>query len=666
MRAVIESARTDSRRVAVGIGRIPLSRAAPTIVLAGLTAAAVFAGGGSSDATIPWVGGAALAAAAGAVAATLAGVLEGPRLAALGAAGVALFTSFVLWNGLTAVWSVDPARSWSYFNRGLVYLAFLGLGLYAGALVRRAPARIAAAFALLAAAAVVWALCGKVFPALNPDGGRIARLREPVGYWNALALLLAMAMPVALAFAAGPRKRSVRTGAVLLLYVLVVGMLLTYSRSGVLAAAAGVALWLAVCEHRAAMLAALLASVPVGAAVALWAFRQPGIASDNQAYDTRVQDGAELGVALLLGALAVAGLAVAAGRLDGLRLPATLAERTRHLRGPAALGLIVLLGVAFAADIGGARNWVGRQADEFRNPPTDLVQQDPSRLTTLNSNNRWEWWKEAWQGFRWEPLTGSGAGTFETTHRRLRTNWILVTEPHNEALQFLAETGAVGFLLAAGAAIACLVAVARGVRRLRGPERQAGAALAVGLVVYAMHSLVDWDWDFLAVTAPALAIFGALLAAGRPPRSARRRSLLAVAVPLPLAAALASLLLPWLAVERVDRAYAALARQDAAEAVRTAELAESLNPLAFEPLLAQADAQTALGDVEGARSTLVEAVERLPSSWETWYELGRFEFEVAGRPDLAINYLRRSEQLDRAGPAFFLIPEVVAALEQGG
>ena len=39
------------------------------------------------------------------------------------------------------------------------------------------------------AAALGWALLGVAVPSLFPDGDRIARLREPVGYWNALALL---------------------------------------------------------------------------------------------------------------------------------------------------------------------------------------------------------------------------------------------------------------------------------------------------------------------------------------------------------------------------------------------------------------------------------------------------------------------------------------------
>ena len=42
---------------------------------------------------------------------------------------------------------------------------------------------------VVVAAALAWALLGVAVPSLFEDGDRIARLREPVGYWNALALL---------------------------------------------------------------------------------------------------------------------------------------------------------------------------------------------------------------------------------------------------------------------------------------------------------------------------------------------------------------------------------------------------------------------------------------------------------------------------------------------
>src|SRR5204862_5104928 len=129
--------------------------------------------------------------------------------------------------------------------------------------------------ALLLGAVCLWALAGKVVPALFPDGARVARLRNPVGYWNALALLADMALPLFLWVAA--RRRDL---AALGIYVAVVALLLTYSRAGVGIGVVAVALWLAV--ERRERVAALAVSLPVALGVAGIGFALPGVARDLQ------------------------------------------------------------------------------------------------------------------------------------------------------------------------------------------------------------------------------------------------------------------------------------------------------------------------------------------------------------------------------------------------
>src|SRR5206468_1564092 len=138
------------------------------------------------------------------------------------------------------------------------------------------------------------------------------------------------------------------------------------------------------------------------------------------------------------------------------------------------------------------------------------------RLTSINSNSRWQWWKEAWQAFEKQPLRGTGAGSFELSHRLFRANGVVVTEPHNVPLQFLSETGVVGFLLALGSAAAAAVGV---VRRVRGSP--AALALGVGALAYVLHSIVDFDWDFVAVSGTFVMTVGVLLG-GRLVRRERR------------------------------------------------------------------------------------------------------------------------------------------------
>src|SRR5205085_2744240 len=112
----------------------------------------------------------------------------------------------VVWTGSSVLWSIEPARSWDYLNRTLVYLAIAVLGVFVGALEPRPARTVATGLAVVLAAAIGWALLGKAVPSLFPDGTRIGRLRSPIGYWNGLALLCDMTFPLALWIAA-PRGR---------------------------------------------------------------------------------------------------------------------------------------------------------------------------------------------------------------------------------------------------------------------------------------------------------------------------------------------------------------------------------------------------------------------------------------------------------------------------
>src|ERR671923_2866603 len=103
--------------------------------------------------------------------------------------------------------SPAPDRSGAYTNRGLAYLGFACLGLFVGAFLPRGPRAVATAFAVFLAGVLGWALLGKVVPSLFPDGGRLARLRSPIGYWNALALLADCAVASGLWLAARKEHR---------------------------------------------------------------------------------------------------------------------------------------------------------------------------------------------------------------------------------------------------------------------------------------------------------------------------------------------------------------------------------------------------------------------------------------------------------------------------
>jgi tetratricopeptide (TPR) repeat protein len=578
----------------------------------------------------------------------LLGVLAFPKLEGFGVAFLALLGWFVLWNGVSIVWSLQPDRSWEYFNRGIVYFAFALLGVLVGAASTRSVRAVALGLLGVFGAVLLWALLGKVIPNLVPDGERIARLREPLDYWNALALVGAMTLPLAL-WAAVRREHPwlLRVASVVVQFAAVVVVLLTYSRGGVVIALLAPAAYIALTRKRIEAAAALVVALVPAAVLCLWAFQQPGLVEDGQTYDERLREGLWFAIGLLLAGAVVAGVAyLGVTHEDRWRSRVSVRFSRRQLAALAAVPVALVVLLLLVADpIDRARD----SYREFTNPVTSAGT-GPGRLSDFGSNSRWTWWGEAWQLWEENPVAGTGAGTFSLARRPLRTNTTVATEPHNLALQFLSETGLIGFLLAAGVGVASAFGIVRALRRLDEPEAAAGLALAVVALAYLAHAVIDYDWDFVGVSAPLFLVLGVLVAAGRPAMEALREPFFAAGTIVLGLAVLASLASPWLASRAVADAYAALERRDSDEAVDRADRARSLNPLAVEPIFAQAVAEEARGNDGAALELYIRAVELQPKNSRTWFELGRFELD-AGLREPGIRHLLRSRELDRWGPS---------------
>ena len=425
--------------------------------------------------------------------------------------------------------------------------------------------------------ALAWALAGKAFPDLFPDGGRIARLRNPVGYWNALALLADAALPLGLWLATAFAARRWRGAGALLFYAAVLTGLLTQSRAGVAlpwAASRCGSGWWATAGSRghSSPLVAGLPAVLVGA----WAFTRPALVDDGAVYSQRVDDGAVFGVLAVLGAtLAAASVLLPLGRLAQ--------ERRRRSR-PGARG---------GRRPGRAARGRGRRRGRGRGVLAARVRQpaQPSRLRLREQSARM-----VGRGAR--DLAGPPAGGRRCGHVRDRPDAIsedatAVTQPHSVPLQALAGGGIVGLLLLLTAGIAAAVGVTRSLQRLEGRERAAAAALAVFPLVAALHALVDYDVEFVAVTGPMLIAVGALLAAGRPPR--RRPRWLAVAAAGAAAlAVIGSVGSPALAARGVERAYELIDAATCRRRPSSRGAQRKLDPLSLQPVWARARAAAAL------------------------------------------------------------------------
>ena len=98
-----------------------------------------------------------------------------------------------------------------------------------------------------------------------------------------------------------------------------------------------------------------------------------------------------------------------------------------------------------------------------------------------------------------------------------------MSEPHSVPLQLLADGGVPAFVLGVAFVVALVLGLRAAVRRLEGGERAAAVALLGLPLAFGLHSLLDYDLDFLAVAAPTALVAAALLGAGRPAVVARSR-----------------------------------------------------------------------------------------------------------------------------------------------
>ena len=183
-------------------------------------------------------------------AAAIAVLLFGAAGRRYGAVTLTLFALLATLTALSIAWSVQPDNSWLEANRTLSYLAVFGSGM---ALARLLPERwpaLLGALALFSLVVAGYALLVKVFPETFAPQETLGRLRAPFDYWNATGLIGAFGLPAWLWVGARSEARASRALAPPAIAVLVTVIVLSYSRSAVLAAVAGVGLWFALAPVR--------------------------------------------------------------------------------------------------------------------------------------------------------------------------------------------------------------------------------------------------------------------------------------------------------------------------------------------------------------------------------------------------------------------------------
>ena len=435
-----------------------------------------------------------------------------PRPQPLALAGLVALLLFAAWTGASLIWSVAPDRTWSELNRALAYALVVGVAFALGSGLPRALERLAAGWLVIATAVALYALAGNVVPGVVDHATAIARLRAPLEYWNALALVCVLAAPIALRFATARDLRPGWRAASLVALVLLLACLgMTYSRGGFVALAVTLlAVTIAGGERIPGLIGVLLAAAGAAPALAV-AYTVEGIRDNRPPMDEQIEAGLLLG-ATLAGCCALVALAV----LGLVRHEHRARWGRRAWAVVAAVALLAAAGgvAALAGSERGLTGTVDHALEGFTTVQRDPIY-DPGRLLTVSSGNRWAWWREAVGAYADEPVRGWGAGSFPVTRRLYRVSTSDVQRPHSVPLQFLAETGTVGAVLGLGALLLLGAGAVARVRRLPpGRERDLGGAVVAAAAAWLVHAGIDWDWDIVGVTLPVLALVG--VAAARP------------------------------------------------------------------------------------------------------------------------------------------------------
>ncbi|WP_272474740.1 tetratricopeptide repeat protein [Baekduia alba] len=606
---------------------------------------------------------------------------------------IACFAALAALTALSITWAIQPADAWLEANRTFAYMMIFGAAVAGARTVGAWWSAMLGALCAAAAAICVWAILTKVFPGALHSSGTYARLREPYGYWNAVGLTAALGVPPTLWLGA---RRSGHAAVNALAYpimgILLLTVLLAYSRGSLLAVAIGVAFWFVVVPLRLRGVAVLATGALGALAVAGWVFSQDTLTKDGISLGQRATSGHELGIAVAVMAVALLALGLAFGFAAAQRAPSEPARKRAGATILVALALVpVALVVALAMSSKGLGGTISSGWKSLTDP-TDktTVLNDPSRLTSVGSV-RARYWDESIKIYKAHAVKGVGAGGYATARLRYRTDRLDVKHSHGYAVQTAADLGTLGLLASGALLLAWLIATARtlgwripvpafargalqrpppeaGARGVAppvtfGPEHVAMATLATTVLIFGVHSFIDWTW-FVPGTA-VVALVAAGWVAGRgpleepaaDPRMLRARIAQGARSPVRVAVAVGAIALgglaawtAWLPLGSVHAQNEALtlAAKDYNKALAATHTAEDRNPLSIDPLLTRALVESTAQHRDQARDALVEAVRLQPNNPSTWEYLSGFALEQENDPQLALRLL---------GPALYLDPQ---------
>ena len=610
-------------------------------------------------------------------------ILLAPRRSRLwGVTPLVLMIALAVLTALSLTWAASPSDAYLEANRTFAYLA-----VFAGAvaIANVVPDRwgvVVGAITLSAVAISAYAVLTKIAPgALNPDE-TFARLREPFDYWNSVGLAAALGVPGVLWL--GTRRTGHQALSALAypaLGLLILTILLAYSRGALLAAVSGTALWLVLVRPRRLRAAALLlAGVAGGGATAVWAFSQSALSDDRIALDVRDQAGVQLGllVVAMIVVLTIGGLA--AGFFAEVRAPSPRARRQIGVALLAGLALVPIAVVGrMALSDAGLGGTISHHWNSLTNPDAALPVNDPSRLTAAGSV-RARYWDEALRIFSDNVGVGVGAGGYATVRKRYRTADGAVRQAHGYVVQTLSDFGLAGAAVSLALLAAWLASAAAATGLALGRRRRSAAASAgarefsperIGLMtlvavvaVFGVHSTIDWTWFVPGNAAVALLAagwvagrgpLGRAAPGGAPGRVSERlraglreapRALWALGIVVATLIGAWTVWQPLRSDTLAQQSLVTLERGDVDAARGQAQRAHDANPLALDPLFKLATIEQRAGNRQlQAKAALEQAVRMQPLNPEPWIALAQYDLD-SGDAKAAETASRRAVYLD--------------------
>ncbi|MGO9902919.1 MAG: O-antigen ligase family protein [Solirubrobacteraceae bacterium] len=593
------------------------------------------------------------------------GLLPVARLSRTAWAALGLFAAFVAWTAIATTWSISAGRSLQDLSLVACYLGVLVLAVAihrdrAGA-VRHTVGAAATAIVVVAGLAVASRLWPHLFANSQQTGqflqGARARLSWPLNYWNALAALTDLGLPLLLALATSARTLRAQAAAAAGVPLVALCAALTLSRGGVIAGTIAVIVFLALAPERFSKLPTVLVGAAGSAILIAGAFHRHALQQALPNSAAQHEAGSMLFAVLLVCAGVAAlqigiGLAVRHGKPP--RLLTVPPTRARVLL---AVGVVVLVAAGLLA---GAPSKLDHVWRDFKNPATaNTSQNSVSRFGSTSGEGRYQYWTAAVDSTQGHVLGGSGPGTFQLLWLPRAPFESYVVNAHSLYVETLAEAGVVGLALLIGFCVVVLAASIRLVVRSRWEERTRAAGVAAALVAFLVFAAFDWIWQMPVVPAVFLLLAAAVLApratAGKKGTSAGRRlgalrlarlgaialgvgSLLAIAFPLATSSALSQSQ----AAASAGNTVAALA--DAREAVR------------LEPGSASTQLQVALvlesgRDYPAAIAAADRAVSDEPQNWSNWLALSRLDAE-AGHANASVSAYRQARLLNPRSSLF--------------